>query len=138
MKELNRLTPDGAADFYGTEAWPDDVSGVAAPVSFELGYLVVSIVREQQNWKLFFKTLKGEKGVLILTIPATATYFDADIEDVPKPERQRPWAPADLYKEVRLEGNVRGTGIFAKGMTSRTKYRLVLQQQLDFLLFVYT
>jgi hypothetical protein len=126
MKELNRLTLDGVADFYQTDA-EDDISGVTAPESFEEGYFVISIVREPQNWKFFFKTLKGEKGALILTIPATATFFNADIEDVSKPERHERKPHVGLYKEIRLEGNVRGTGMFAKGMASKTKYRLVLQ-----------
>jgi hypothetical protein len=124
MKELNRLTLDGVAAFYSTEAWPDDVSGVSAPSDDLAHGLVISIVRGQQNWKLFFKTSKGEKGALILTIPGAATFFNADIEDVPKPERHK---TVGLYKEIRLEGEVRGTGVFAKGMAPKTKYRLVLQ-----------
>ena len=124
MKELNRLTLDGVANFYSTDAWPDNVSGVIAPDGYEDGYFVISIVREHRDWKLFFKTLKGEKGVLILTIPGMATFFDADIAQGPRPEGKR---TAGLYKEIRLEGEVRGTGIFANGMAPKTKYRLVLQ-----------
>jgi hypothetical protein len=124
MKELNRLTLDGVADFYTTDAWPDGVSGVAAPDGYQDGYFVISIVREQRDWKLFFKTLKGEKGALILTIPGTATFFNADTRQGPRPERS---IREGLYKEIRLEGHVRGTGIFAKGIAPKTKYRLVLQ-----------
>jgi hypothetical protein len=85
MKELNRLMLD-SADFYATDGWPADVSGVSAPENpfLESRYFVVSIVREQQTWKLFFKTSKGEKSALILTIPRMATFFDADLEDLPK------------------------------------------------------
>jgi hypothetical protein len=127
MKELNRLMLD-SADFYATDAWPDGVSGVSAPENpfVQSGYFIVSIVREQQNWKLFFKTSKGDKGVLVLTMPGAATFFDADLEALPKSKRQNLGDPV-LYKEVRLEGDVRGTGIFAKGMAPKTKYRLVLQ-----------
>jgi hypothetical protein len=32
-----------------------------------------------------------------------------------------------LYKEIRLEGLVRGAGMFAKETVTGTKYRLVLQ-----------
>jgi hypothetical protein len=123
LEELNRLTLDGAADFYGTEAWPNDVSGVSAPDDDLAQELVISIVREHRDWKFFFKTSKGEKGALILTIPVVATFFKADIEDVPKSDRSY----LRLYKEIRLEGDVRGTGIFAKGMAPKTRYRLVLQ-----------
>lgn len=123
MKELNRLTLDGVADFYQTDA-ENDISGVTAPDGFEYGYFVISIVREERYWKLFFKTLKGEKGALILTIPGTATFFNADIGEGPRPERA---IQASLYKEIRFEGTVRGTGIFAKGIAAKTKFRLVLQ-----------
>ena len=123
MKELNRLTLNGVADFYQTDA-ENDISGVTAPEGFEYGYFVISILREQPNWKLFFKTSKGEKGALILTLPGMATFFNADIEQGPRPEQATTVA---LYKEIRLEGEVRGTGIFAKGMAPKTKYRLVLQ-----------
>lgn len=124
MKELNRLKPDGVADFYVTEAWPEGVSGVAVPESYKPGHFVVSIVREQRSWKFFFKTSTGETGALILTLPGTATFFNADIEPRQKPENK---SPLILYKEVRLEGDVRGTGMFAKGIVPRTKFRLVLQ-----------
>lgn len=123
MKELNRLTLKDVADFYQTDA-ENDISGVTAPAHFEYGYFVVSIVREAQSWKLFFKASKGEKGALILTLPRMAIFFNADIEQGPRPERA---TTTGLYKEIRLEGDVRGTGIFAKGMTPKTKYRLVLQ-----------
>lgn len=123
MKELNRLTLNGVADFYQTDA-ENDISGVSAPDGFEYGYFVISIVREPPNWKFFFKTLKDEKGALILTLPGMATFFNADIEQGPRPERA---ITAGLYKEIRLEGEVRGTGIFAKGIAPKTKYRLVLQ-----------
>jgi hypothetical protein len=123
MKELNRLTLNGVADFYQTDA-ENDISGVTAPDGFEYGYFVISIVREQRNWKFFFKTSKSETGALILTLPGKATFFNADIEQGPRPERA---ITAGLYKEIRLEGEVRGTGIFAKGIAPKTKYRLVLQ-----------
>ena len=123
-KELNRLLLDGVADFYMTAAWPDGVSGVAVPDAIEPGYFVASLVREQQDWKFFFKTSKGEKGTLILTLPATATFFAADIEPRAKSEHH---GSTTLYKEIRLEGTVRGTGIFAKGITPKTRFRLALQ-----------
>lgn len=124
MEELNRLKLDGVANFYSTDAWPYNVSGVNAPDGNKAGYFVISIVREQRDWKLFFRTLKGEKGALILTMPGKATFFDADITHGPRPERK---STTCLYKEVRLAGQVRGTGIFARGITPKTEYRLVLQ-----------
>ena len=124
MKELNRLALNGKADFYTTAAWPDDVSGITVPDNIEPGYFVISLVREAQDWKFFCKTSKGEKGVLILTLPGTATFFAADIESPAKSEGH---GSVTLYKEIRWEGSVRGTGIFAKGINPKTKFRLVLQ-----------
>lgn len=124
MTELNGLALDGVANFYSTEGWPDDVSGVSAPEDDLSHELVVSIVREQRNWKLFFKTSRGEKGALILTLPARASFFNADITQGPRPERK---LTVGLYKEIRLEGQVRGTGIFAKGIAAKTRFQLVLQ-----------
>ena len=125
MTELNRLKPDGIAVFYVTDAWPEDISGVAVSDMGEPGHIVISIVREQRNWKFFLKTSKGETGALVLTIPGMAAFFNADIEQRQKPENK---PPTTVYKEVRLEGEeVRGTGIFAKGIVPKTKFRLVLQ-----------
>lgn len=124
IETLNTLRLDGVALFYITAAWPEDVFGVSEPHDDLGDELVISIVREQQNWKLFFKTKAGRTGALILTLSGTATFFDADIGEGPRPERRH---PVGIYKEIRLEGEVRGTGIFAKGVAPKTKYRLVLQ-----------
>jgi hypothetical protein len=124
MKELNRLTPDGVALFYMTEGWPDDVLGISPPVE-DLGEeLVISIVRELRSWKLFFKTKGGRTGALILAMSGTATFFNADIGEGPRPEHR---SPISIHKEIRLEGRIRGSGIFVKGMAPKAKYRLVLQ-----------
>lgn len=124
IETLNTLRLDGVALFYVTEGWPDDVSGVSPPIDDLDQELVASIVREQHNWKLFFKTKGGRTGALILTMSGTATFFNADILEGPRPERRSPIA---IYKEIRLEGQIRGTGVFAKGIVPKTKYRLVLQ-----------
>lgn len=122
---LDTLRLDGVALFYLTAGWPDDVFGVSPPVEDLDQELIISIVREQQNWKLFFfKTKAGRTGALILTLSGKATFFNADIGEGPRPERRN---PISIYKEIRLEGAVRGTGIFAKGIAPKTKFRLVLQ-----------
>lgn len=122
MKELNRLRPDGVALFYMTERWPDDLLGISPPDLDE--ELVTSLVREQHSWKLFLKTKGGRTGSLILALSGTALFFNADIGEGPRPEHR---SPISIHKEIRLEGPIRGTGIFAKGLATRTKYRLVLQ-----------
>ncbi|MDQ3010060.1 MAG: hypothetical protein M3X11_05085, partial [Acidobacteriota bacterium] len=73
-------------------------------------------------WTFTFKDKGRQVGQLILALPDKATFFKADTN---RPPHRR--APVAVYKEVRFEGAVRGTGIFAKGIAPKTKFRLVLQ-----------
>ncbi len=124
MTELNRVKPAEQAEFYVTDAWPDDVSGVALAGMGEPKPFVVSLVREPRSWKFFFKASNGATGALVLTLPGVATFYHVDNEPRPKSDNK---TPTTVYKEVRLEGAVRGTGIFAKGIVPTTKFRLILQ-----------
>jgi hypothetical protein len=81
----------------------------------------LGITKNKGRWNLNFKDTQGKTGTLTFTLPANATYFKNDNRD------SRPGQPVVLYKEIRLDGNVSGTGIFAKGIAPNTKYRLVLQ-----------
>jgi hypothetical protein len=83
----------------------------------------VSLSRVRGIWKMAFKTNSGRQGTLTFSLPPAATMFGAD----PRDGQQGGGGGPILYKEVRLEGPVKGTGIFAKGMKPDTKYRLVLQ-----------
>ncbi len=83
----------------------------------------VSLTRVRGIWKMAFKTNSGRQGTLTFTLPPTATRFGID----PRDGRPGGGGGPVLYKEVRFEGPVSGTGIFAKGMKPDTKYRLVLQ-----------
>ncbi|BAZ11200.1 hypothetical protein NIES4071_30260 [Calothrix sp. NIES-4071] len=69
-----------------------------------------------------FKDEKGKTGTLSLTIPANLVSFKTDLYENRGSSNQ-----VILYKELRLEGKVAGNGIFAKGITPDTKFRLVLQ-----------
>ncbi len=124
LKELNRLKSSGEAEFHATAAWPEDISGIALPEGYEPRPLTASVVREGRTWKFLFKTSSGQTGALTLTLPGTATFFHADIEQRRRGENT---PPSSIYNEIRLEGTVRGTGMFAKGNAPATKFRLVLQ-----------
>lgn len=74
------------------------------------------------HWTLTLKTKRGVSGSLILTLPARAFEFGADTsKEIP------PRLPVTLYKELRLEGSARGTGIFARGNAPGAKYLLALR-----------
>jgi len=121
---LAKLKFDQKVYLYLTAASPDDIKGVELSGTDEEG-VTVRFSPSPRNWALDFKGKKGETGKLILTLPTSATFFHADVRNDPKS-----WAaPDSVYKEVRFEGLVQGTGIFAKGLTAHTKYRLVLQGQ---------
>jgi hypothetical protein len=87
------------------------------------GDFALSLSRKPLHWVLTFKNQKGDKGTLSLNLPRTATFFGADVHDGQAGGGGGPL----LYKEVRFEGRVSGTGIFAKGMKPDTRFRLVFQ-----------
>jgi hypothetical protein len=72
---------------------------------------------------LNFKDKAGRTGTLSFTLPASIVQFAADIQDGQESAGGGPL----LYKEWRLTGPVTGTGVFKKGSTPQTKFRLVLQ-----------
>jgi hypothetical protein len=83
----------------------------------------LSLSKKQRVWNLTFKDNKGKIGTLSFTIPQTGVSFKTDLYD----NQQGGGGGPRLYKELRLEGKVTGNGIFAKGITPDTKFRLVLQ-----------
>lgn len=93
------------------------------PESFLDSALTLSLTRQPSRWIFLLKGGKGEKGTLICNLPTIATTFGADLHDEQKPSGVGPV----LYKELRLEGKVSGTGVFAKAMKPETRFRLVLQ-----------
>ncbi|BAZ31539.1 hypothetical protein NIES4074_40120 [Cylindrospermum sp. NIES-4074] len=117
FNEINRLQFSPIAKINQTQR--DENVGIS---SNSANY-TFSLVKNQRRWNLQFKDEQGKTGTLTLTIPANAVSFKTDLYD----NKQGGGGGPLLYKELRLEGKVLGNGIFTKGMTSDTKFRLVLQ-----------
>ncbi len=119
LSEINRLRFDALAHTYMTEAGEDGLEGIRNP-SEEYS---MTLVKRQRRWELRFKDKQGHTGTLAFNVPASLVEFAADIHDNQESAGGGPL----LYKEWRLTGAVTGTGIFSKGSTPQTKFRLVFQ-----------
>jgi hypothetical protein len=80
----------------------------------------LSVSRRQRQWTFVFKSDKGERGALVLSIPHSSVSFGTDLHDGRRFDAGGPL----LYKELRLEGKVWGNGVFAKSIRPNTKFRL--------------
>jgi hypothetical protein len=114
--EINRLKFSPGAKLLQTARGEN--TGVA---SNSVNY-ALSVTKKQRVWNLSFKDEKGKTGTLSLVIPKNGISFKTDLYD-----KRGPGGGPLLYKEFRLEGQVTGNGIFSKGITPGTKFRLVLQ-----------
>jgi hypothetical protein len=83
----------------------------------------LGVRKTPRKWQLTFTDSQGKTGMLSIALPKKATFFSADIHDSASGAANGPL----LYKEIRLEGKVTGSGIFAKGLKSNSKYRLIIQ-----------
>ncbi|HEX8494259.1 MAG TPA: hypothetical protein VF658_15530 [Pyrinomonadaceae bacterium] len=119
MTEINRLRFDAVANTYMTDAGEDMLEGVSNPAE-EYAF---SLTKRQRRWALNFKDKAGRTGTLSFTLPASIVEFAADIND----GQQSGGGGPLLYKEWRLSGPVTGTGVFKKGNSPQTKFRLVFQ-----------
>jgi hypothetical protein len=117
FQEINRLQFSPTAKLYQTAG--DGSIGIA---SDSTNYSL-SLTKKQRTWNFLFKDKQGKIGTLSLNIPASGVTFKTDLYD----KIQGGGGGPQLYKELRLEGKVTGNGIFAKGITPDTKFRLVLQ-----------
>jgi hypothetical protein len=118
--ELGRLKFNGAATLYTAAGEMEDYTkGLSVNyTSFNLS----SLINPRRSITLKFKGEKGEMGSLVLSLPKVVTAFGADMHDMPEGS-----AGPILYKEWRFDGLASGSGIFKKGMTPGTRYRLILQ-----------
>ena len=122
MTEIDRLRFDAGAAIYMTDGGGEDmVQGISSPVLYE--EYALSLTKRQRRWTLNFKDKAGRTGALSFTLPNSLVEFAADINDG---EQSGGGGPL-LYKEWRLTGPVTGTGVFKKGSTPQTKFRLVFQ-----------
>jgi hypothetical protein len=113
---LSSLRFATTADLYQSPAGTGAVASESA--SYQLG-----VGKTPRKWQLTFTDAQGKTGVLSIALPKKATFFSADIHDGAAGAAGGPL----LYKEIRLEGKVTGTGIFAKGLKPSSKYRLIIQ-----------
>ncbi len=107
------------AELYGSEAGDEeDSKGIEV-----IGYnYFVSLLPGVKQWELTFKNPKGKTGKLMLLIPTTYISYRVDTRER-KPTGNGPI----LYKEWRLSGDVKGTGIFQKGLAEGGQFNLILQ-----------
>lgn len=115
--ELDRLRFDTVAKTYMTEAGEDGIKGISNPAD----EYSITLVKQQGRWELRFKDQRGRTGTLSLVVPTTVGAFGVDMRDTPADTE------TVLYKEWRLTGPLVGAGIFKRGSTPQTRYRLVMQ-----------
>ena len=119
LSELKRLRFARTAFLFETEAGLDEDSlGIAQPKSrYSLQGAFTGNV-----WRLIFRS-GANTGTLELPLPDKMWNHSADIHD----GKLSPGGGPLLYKEWRLEGEIKGNGIFKTGMAAPAKYVLVLQ-----------
>ena len=119
LSELKRLRVARTASLYETAAGlEEDALGIAQPKS---SYSIQSAF--VGNVLRFTFRSGASSGTLDLPLPNKMWNHSADIHD----GKLSPGGGPSLYKEWRLEGDVKGTGIFKNGTAQAAKYVLVLQ-----------
>ncbi|HKS08715.1 MAG TPA: hypothetical protein VJS13_04160 [Pyrinomonadaceae bacterium] len=119
MSELKRMRFARTAFLFETEAGLDeDALGINQPQS----RYTLQGAFSGNVWRLTFRS-GANTGTLELPLPNKMWNHSADIHD----GKLSPGGGPLLYKEWRLEGNIKGSGIFKTGMAAPAKYVLVLQ-----------
>ena len=119
LSQLKRMRFMKTALLYLSEAGiEEDATGIDQPKeSYSIQGSFVGNV-----WRLTFRS-GANTGTLDLPLPSKIWNHSADIHDGKLSGGGGPL----LYKEWRLEGDVKGTGIFKNGTSSPAKYLFVLQ-----------
>ena len=76
-----------------------------------------------RNWEFRFRDTQGKTSAVAFILPASATAFRADMHDGQMGSGGGPL----LYKELRFEGTMVGSGIFEYHPRKHRRFRLVLQ-----------
>ncbi len=119
IEELRRVRFARVASLYLNEAgYDENAIGVDQPKET----YSVSATWSGNVWKFTFRS-GANVGTLELPLPKQMWTHNADLHDGKVSAGGGP----SLYKEWRLEGEVKGNGIFKSGMTTPAKYMLVLQ-----------
>jgi hypothetical protein len=119
LSELKRIRFARTAFLFATEAGiEEDAVGIEQPkTSYSLQAAFIGNV-----WRLTFRSA-ANSGILELPLPNKMWNHSADIHDGKVSAGGGPL----LYKEWRLEGDVKGSGFFKTGTSAPAKYVLVLQ-----------
>lgn len=118
LGELDLLKFSPAAKTFTTAAGVEGIKGIAsASESYTL-----TVAQNGRRLTFTFRDGQRANGTLTLAIPFTAESFGADMHDPGTTD-----AGPMLYKEWRFAGRVDGTGIFKRGITPNTNFRLILQ-----------
>jgi hypothetical protein len=112
LHQLNRVRFSPTANTYQSPADDNELS-----IKYSL-----TQTRNGRRWELRFRDEQGKTGTLSFMLPATAIYYGADMQEKPPGGV----GPA-LYKEWRIAGTARVTGVLKKGMAGATRFRLILQ-----------
>jgi hypothetical protein len=112
LHELSRVRFSTTANTYQSPADDNELA-----TSYALTY-----TRNGRHWELRFRDEQGKTGTLSFRLPVTAIFYGADMQDSP-PGGVGPM----LYKEWRLSGTARLTGVLKKGLAGQARFRLILQ-----------
>lgn len=119
LSELKVMRFARTATLFATEAgMEEDALGIDRP---KPSYSVQGAFTGNV-WRLTFRS-GANTGTLELPLPDKMWNHSADIHD----GRLSPGGGPLLYKEWRLEGELKGNGIFKNGTTAPAKYVMVLQ-----------
>lgn len=132
--EMARVVFADYAWLHTTEAFPDDIKGLAAPQTQRYR---ATWTRTATGWTLALEAKSGAKGTLVLTMPKRIERRESHMPKRPGPEGvtaedDRPYdeqRDVTLYKEWHLVAPVRGDGMFSGAMRGAPSARLILQGQ---------
>jgi hypothetical protein len=119
IEELRNVKFGQTVRTYMTAAGFEGLKGL--PLEYET-FALTSNLKQNLALTLTLKGERGETGSLILPLPRVATFFGADLHDMPEGS-----AGPILYKEWRFKGLVKGNGFFRKSIVPGTKFHFILQ-----------
>lgn len=117
---VTQLMPDGAATLYRDAAeWDEVIRGLKNPdksASYK-----ISLKRSAKSWAFALEDAKGNTGSITLALPREFEVFATDT----RPGEIKPGERVELYKEIRVTGVMRGTGMFKVAETGTRRVTVV-------------
>lgn len=102
-----RLAPQSR--LYSDAGFPDTVSGIQDPL---MDPYMVTLIRRPTEWLFEVVDAKGRKGAILFPLPKRFTRFEVDPRGLAAPSAGN---GPDLYKEWRMHGVTKLSGILAAG-----------------------